>query len=193
MLYTGINEVSGWLRTLQNGLDTTFAGAPEPLRLHVQNAMLSLHELVEAMTDKLPRGETLPEQLAKPEPVTAMQAHAVLDDLHRVLANPATMLPEAPKSEAYLNARKRAAQVLLKRGILHGLQLLSYRRTPEANVFIGLNGTTKAAALRLFDEWKIERERMEELNRHDAQELQEIRIDTQEQAHKAHEYINNIG
>lgn len=180
MLYTGINEVSGWLRTLQAGLDGTFSEAPAPLRMYVQNAMLSLHELVELMTDKLPKADSKEAEILKPK-----EAVAELARIEAAFAPP-------PQHAPACNAKVLAQRKLLAHGILEGLKLLAYRKTPEAQAFIAMHGTPKTAALRLFSMWEDERETVCENNRHDPEEYRELRMDMQEQASRAHEFINSM-
>lgn len=195
-IYDGLNEVSGWLRAMNTGLNTTFAGAPELLKTYIRNASLTLHEMMELMTTKLPRENQDVEAYSllepKPEPKPDTGVVAALQTLESVyggnMANPkARHAPAKPVA-----AKPKLISDLLSLGLISGMHRLQSGRDQTAKALISTCGGLRRAAMDLADAWEAQREIVCENNRHDHQEYQELREALQSDMQQAHAIINSL-
>ena len=179
-LYEGINTVTSWLGMMQRGLDTTFSGAPVPLRIYIENAMLALHDLVDLMTSKQPEGTRIESLEYAPKTVEA--AMKTLDNIAASIGCKVM----AQKSNQPLEEK------LLKFGVMDALHTLALGRSPIAKSYITLHGTLKTACMRLADHWEHDQRIVCENNRHDPEEYRDLCSSLQDDMDDAHKFINNL-
>lgn len=200
-IYEGLNEVSGWLRAMNTGLNTTFAGAPELLKAYIRNASITLHELVELMTTKLPKEnsddqpysliEKQPDVKPQDAPVDAVAALQEIEAAYGGGMNKpnAKRVTQKPVTRDVLN---KLRSDLLSLGLIAGLHRLQQGRDASSKAWIAQAGTLRRAMMDLSSYWEDQRTTVCENNRHDAEEYRELREALQSDMDQAHAIINAL-
>lgn len=182
LTYQGINQVTSVLQSLQGLLDGTFAGAPEPLRIYIENSMLSLHGLVEVLSAKLPQTTKTETEYEAPK-VEGEKIAAALEELEVIAASIATK----PNS-----AMKIAEDKLLTHGVMDALHAIALGKGATVTNYISMQGSARKACMRIAEAWQDRQERIADLNRHDREEWEDIMRSLQDDMAKAHAFINNM-
>lgn len=201
-IYEGMNEVSGWLRAMNTGLNTTFAGAPELLKSYIRNASITLHELMELMTTKLPKenSDDQPYGLVQKQPDVKPQdapadAVAALQEIEAAyggdMNKPNAKRVTAPKSVTR-DVLNKLRTDLLSLGLIAGLHRLQQGRDASSKAWIAQAGSLRRAMMDLSTYWEDQRTTVCENNRHDPEEYRELREALQSDMDQAHAIINAL-